>query len=480
MSKQSQDRTECGRDDSGIEIIRGRASIPTGNDSDGSAKAADVSWWWPRKAEEGEAATSSQEKGKPSASKYEGDTHTSESDSYTYDETAAMGLTHRRGGAYKKELLVDEIDGNHRHLSSTYYSGSKTDVGTLKDNEHRRNAVLSTLQQLGVKVFVIDSSRSRSTAVILEHLKGLVNFVASEKRAVVRQQRRQQQLRQRAQKSASSNKSKSSSKSGSTSNGSHSVEEAGGALSSPILGYQRCLLYQDSQGNLFNLVLAKHASGPSEKWLDFLHSYSGVQAMMALVILCRSFPCVIHENEVVNLGPLGPAYLSLILGLVLSEEISLSWLNTSMFVRATPSVSGHGIISSPLLGETHDVIKKLILLSLTLAGAAIPGSIAQRVLILLGLSLACVALLVNAGARAWHFLKWQPLPYRGPGAGIMSYGMALLAGLVVPYMGHRSTEAGGNAVMEHIIKCSLMVLVAFVISDVDPVQEFVVVGSEVS
>jgi hypothetical protein len=168
-----------------------------------------------------------------------------------------------------------------------------------------------------------------------------------------------------------------------------------------------------------------------------------------------------------------PAYLSLILGLVLTEEISMSWLNASMLVRAMPSVSAHSLVSH--LGS--DQIRKTLLLCLALAGAA--EGTTQRVLTFTGISLACMVLLANLGSRAWHFLGWHPQRYNGMSASIVAYTAAVATGIFIPYMGHRDIEVGGKAAMEYVIKTALLVAVVFVISDIDEVQKFIIVGSEV-
>jgi hypothetical protein len=168
-----------------------------------------------------------------------------------------------------------------------------------------------------------------------------------------------------------------------------------------------------------------------------------------------------------------PAYLSLVLGLVLTEEISMSWLNASMLVRATPSVSAHSLVSS--VGS--DMLRKGLLLCLALAGAA-TGTM-QRVLTLTGISLACMVMLANLGSRAWHFLGWHPQRYNGMSASIFAYMAAVATGILVPYMGHRDIEVGGKGAMEYIIKTALLVAAVFVVSDFDEVQKFIIVGSEV-
>lgn len=169
-----------------------------------------------------------------------------------------------------------------------------------------------------------------------------------------------------------------------------------------------------------------------------------------------------------------PAYLSLILGLVLTEEISLSWLNSSMMVRAAPSVSAHTLIS-PI---ASDLLRKTVVFTLALAGVA--RDTAQQMLTLIGISLAVMVLLANLGSRAWYFLRWRPQRYDGCGASLVAFISAILTGLIFPFMGHRSIEVGGKAAMEYVIRTSFFAAAAFVISDLDEIQKFIVIGSEVS
>ena len=169
---------------------------------------------------------------------------------------------------------------------------------------------------------------------------------------------------------------------------------------------------------------------------------------------------------------LRPAYLSLILGLVLTEEISLSWINSSMLVRASPSVSAHTLLH----GTGSDLLRKAVVLTLALAGAA-TGRL-QKYMTLGGISLACMVLLANLGSRAWLFLKWKPLRYQGPGSSLLAYMAAVATGAVVPYMGHRNMEIGGKASVEHILKTGIIVALIFLASDFNEVQKFLIIGSE--
>jgi hypothetical protein len=54
---------------------------------------------------------------------------------------------------------------------------------------------------------------------------------------------------------------------------------------------QRCLLYRDPDGRLFNLTLASHTTALAARWEGLLQSFSVLQAISLLVILLRSYPC---------------------------------------------------------------------------------------------------------------------------------------------------------------------------------------------
>ena len=231
---------------------------------------------------------------------------------------------------------------------------------------------------------------------------------------------------------------------------------------------QRCCLFEDHEGRLFNLVFSNHAVGPAGQWESLLSSFSGTEAMIAFTVLCRSLPCAFEDN----IGQLRPAYLSLILGLVFSEEISLSWLNTGMLVRSMPSVSAHTMTST--VGS--DWLRKILTLVLALAGAA-TGDV-QKYMTISGICLTGAVLMANLGSRAWFFMKWRPFWYSGPFSQLLGYLAAIIAGLIFPYMGHREIEAGGKRALESVLTSAVVVAIVFVLSDFDEIQKLLVVGSE--
>jgi len=103
---------------------------------------------------------------------------------------------------------------------------------------------------------------------------------------------------------------------------------------------------------------------------------------------------------------------------------------------------------------------------------------AQKYMTIAGVSMTCIILLLNLGSRAWWQMKKKHIHYNGPGGIIISCGAALLCGLAVPYLGYRQANAGGRVAIESMLVSSLLVAVIFMISDIDAVQKFIIVGSE--
>ena len=302
-------------------------------------------------------------------------------------------------------------------------------------------ALLETLHEMNVECYVLDASHN-----LLQEMIRVVEQVVSCRAAACRRQRQRQP-----------------------------------PLNARMGRPQQCLLYRDHEQRLYNLVLTSHAVGPASQWLSLLETFSGLQAMTAVMVLVRSLSCIVennnNDNDNNNTQPqFRPAYLSLVLGLALGEEISLAWLTASMLVRSTPSMAAYSLTSR--VGS--DWLRKAMLLCLSLAGAAAsPGSQWQRTLTLTGVGLAVALLLSNLGSRAWSFLQWTPLTYNGPLAPLVAFGASMGAGFMVPYMGHREIQAGGQRALESVLTTGLLAAIVFVLSDYDQVQRFLVVGSEV-
>eukprot|EP00522_Entomoneis_paludosa_P012905 CAMPEP_0172444002 /NCGR_PEP_ID=MMETSP1065-20121228/4160_1 /TAXON_ID=265537 /ORGANISM="Amphiprora paludosa, Strain CCMP125" /LENGTH=499 /DNA_ID=CAMNT_0013194419 /DNA_START=77 /DNA_END=1577 /DNA_ORIENTATION=- len=343
------------------------------------------------------------------------------------------------------EVLTNDgttTEGEKKSMASDLWSVVKPYKNEIMLNqimEHepgddRRAAIINCLRDMGVKVFIIEAKSIETTADILHHVHRVVDYVSRENQLF-----------------------------------SAGYVDEDGNPADP-LGFQRCLLYQDRSGRLFNLVMAKHAVGPASQYESLMTSFSGIEAMALITILCRSFACVAKGATLDNLAP---ARLSLIIGLVFTEEISLAWLNAQMMVKSAPSISAHTLTSR--VGS--DLLRKVAIFLLATAGSASDDSTRGWITIS-GIALACILALANLGSRAWHFMGWKPMPYAGPLHSTLAFLGAIATGIMFPYMGHRKVHVGGRPAMEHVISTAVIVGLIFAISDIDEVQRYLVVGSE--
>lgn len=116
----------------------------------------------------------------------------------------------------------------------------------------RRTAVIETLRKLGIKVFVIEALSVKNNRDVVEHVEHVVDWVAQDNTM---------------------------------------------SIDNRPLGFQRCLLYQDEEGRLFNLVLSSHRIGPAMKWREYFQCFSCRKALAAFVILCRSIPGILQSTS---------------------------------------------------------------------------------------------------------------------------------------------------------------------------------------
>jgi hypothetical protein len=167
-------------------------------------------------------------------------------------ESVAFGKTSNQGED------MDDNDSDEASIACKWEDGAwicqpyRREMITaeiLKANrrgEKGHSAVLNLLKQSGVRVFVVDASVSSTVAEIMTSIRSAIYHVSKLDR-----------------KRASFN---------------------------PRVA-QRCLLYKDRGGRFFNLTLAAYTAAPAYAFKDYLASFSGIQAMSVLTILCRSFAC---------------------------------------------------------------------------------------------------------------------------------------------------------------------------------------------
>ena len=231
---------------------------------------------------------------------------------------------------------------------------------------------------------------------------------------------------------------------------------------------QRCLLYRDKNGQLFNLTIDNGAIGLANTFKNLKLTASGLQAMLAMTVLTRPYGCMDHDAQV------KPGYfLGLMLGLVLSEEMSHSVLNVAMLVQGLPSVAAFSLVS----GFVTDWPKNIAVSFLALATVQEIGSFSQKICTLMGISLSMALLAANLGSRAWLHMRWAPLGKAfGPFTSFYAFCAAVGTGLVFPYMGFRDILSGGKSATRTIIINCLIVSIFFVLSDLNAVKEFFFVG----
>eukprot|EP00934_Nitzschia_sp_Nitz4_P003311 Nitzschia sp. Nitz4//scaffold141_size107518//4714//5893//NITZ4_004260-RA/size107518-processed-gene-0.75-mRNA-1//1//CDS//3329536240//3301//frame0 len=311
---------------------------------------------------------------------------------------------------YNREVINKEIDKANRR------------------GEKGHAAIVKFLKSKGIRVFVVDAKHAPTVADIMSSVRGIIHFVVTKSREP-------------------------------------------SCFGRPHQG-KRCLLYKDKHGRFFNLTMADYTASAAGTFRSYLDSFSGVQAMCILLILARSLPCATDTSSIAD--EFRPAYLGVLLGLVFTEEISFSWIYSSIFVRGLPSISAYTIVSN---SET-DWSRKILLFTLYLSGAT--SGQTQAVLTLIGISMACMILLANLGSRAWMFMGWRPIPNVGFFTPFLAYVSAVTTGLAIPYLGHREMQVAGKTGLEKVMKHALIAAAVFVVSDYDDFQEFLVIGSKVS
>jgi len=231
---------------------------------------------------------------------------------------------------------------------------------------------------------------------------------------------------------------------------------------------KRVLLYRDDEGNHHNVLLGGRTAGLAGAWSRSLITFSGWEAVTGLVVLARIIACFQASSAARSI------LLTLVFSLVLSEEMSLSLLNSSILVGGVPSVASYLVHSRIKSDYPRDLV------TLLFACAGVSSDDTYRTYFTLTAALLAAAILAaNLGARAWEALRYPPVPT--PGIFLLdlllSFTAAAAFGITCPYLGFDSVQAGGMKALNVIIVGASTVLVAIIVSDIDKVQELLVQGS---
>ena len=147
------------------------------------------------------------------------------------------------------DIVVDKNESLFFVPGSTLYGKEKLQRivrDETRNSTNKRDAVFKMLETMGVKTFIVVSGREDNTSEILQRIRDVIYFVAILRR-------------------------------------------------SGIQKLKCCVLFQDKDGLLYNLVLPRETGGTFAPWQSNMSEFSGVVAMSAVSILARGFPCIIGK-----------------------------------------------------------------------------------------------------------------------------------------------------------------------------------------
>lgn len=157
---------------------------------------------------------------------------------------AVLDISNLGKGLWDFDLAQSDSNNGAQH--GPLYQKEQLEI-ILKDktlnSTAKRDAAFKSLEAMGIKTFIVVSGKEDNTSEILQRVRDVIDFVSVLKR-------------------------------------SHSAS------------LKCCLLFQDSDGLLYNLVVPHQATGPFSRLQSNMSEFSGMQAMAAISIFARLFPCI--------------------------------------------------------------------------------------------------------------------------------------------------------------------------------------------
>ena len=157
---------------------------------------------------------------------------------------AVLDISNLGKGLWDFDLA--QSDSNHDAQHGPLYQKEQLNV-ILQDktlnSTAKRDAAFKSLEAMGIKTFIVVSGKEDNTSEILQRVRDVIDFVSILKR-------------------------------------SHSAS------------LRCCLLFQDTDGLLYNLIVPHQASGPFSQLQSKMSEFSSIQATATITILARVFPCI--------------------------------------------------------------------------------------------------------------------------------------------------------------------------------------------
>ena len=205
---------------------------------------------------------------------------------------------------------------------------------------------------------------------------------------------------------------------------------------------EKCMLYTDRMGRVFNVIISGGAEGLEKAWSVTKASFSGWVAITVLPFLLRNMISYTFDGYANN-SPmaLDPLFLLFIFGFVLQHETSNSIVAMSLFVRGTNSV-GSFVWRG---GSLTDYPRYMVLFILALASFASPNYPVRDILSLVGSAFGCGLILCNLGSRAWNKVDIGFIDASNIFTPLLTVLVSLLSGILFPYVGLRFVDGGTDA-----------------------------------
>ena len=184
-----------------------------------------------------------------------------ETENSVLEPSSASGVVKKQNN--KKQLRIVDPHGSFTQPYKVEYF--ERELFEHDPGPSRRTAVIQTLRIMGVKVYVIEqlsiANSNRQQHDLVKQIRSVVKWTREEGHQW-----------------------------GAATAAGHS--RGGGSL----IGPQRCLLYEDLHGRLFNLVFSSVVQGPAAQWREYYDAFSTSRAIAALVVLVRSMPCLLYST----------------------------------------------------------------------------------------------------------------------------------------------------------------------------------------
>mmetsp|Transcript_20830 Transcript_20830/g.25625 ORF Transcript_20830/g.25625 Transcript_20830/m.25625 type:complete len:540 (-) Transcript_20830:54-1673(-) len=249
---------------------------------------------------------------------------------------------------------------------------------------------------------------------------------------------------------------------------------------------EKCMLYTDRMGRVFNVIISGGAEGLAKTWSITQSAFSGWIAITALPFLARNIVSFSFNGYATGKEmTFDPAFLLFIFGFVLSNETSHSMLAVNLLVRGTNSVGSYVWRS----GSLTDYPRMMLLIILSLASFAPNTSPIRDILTLIGTIFGCFLLFCNLGSRAWKKVDIGFIDASNFFTPFLSILASLCAGIAFPYVGLRSVDGGtddedgetavekiifnpnGKRARQNVTAAATIVAVFFLLSDVQAVKD---------